>query len=86
MLKIQSVEKTGDYYQIILTEGMKCVGVLLGVFDERFDVEFMIPDPKDPNNFLIINEEENSEQFDEYSVKYLSPVLEYVNNLNNEEE
>lgn len=83
MIKIESVVKNDDYYQIVLTEGMKLVGVILGVLEEKLDVEFLIPDPNDPEQFMIINEEENSELLEEYNANYLNPVLEYVNKMNN---
>ena len=83
MIKIESVVKNDDYYQIVLTEGRKLVGVILGVLEDKLDVEFLVPDPVNQENFMIINEEENSELFEEYNANYLNPVLEYVNKMNN---
>lgn len=83
MIKIESVVKTDDYYQIVLTEGRKLVGVILGVLEDKIDVEFLVPDPVNQENFMIINEEENSELLEEYNANYLNPVLEYVNKMNN---
>jgi hypothetical protein len=83
MIKIESVVKNDDYYQIVLTEGRKLVGVILGVLEDKLDVEFLVPDPINQENFMIINEEENSELLEEYNANYLNPVLEYVNKMNN---
>lgn len=83
MIKIESVVKNDDYYQIVLTEGRKLVGVILGVLEDKLDVEFLVPDPVNQENFIIINEEENSELLEEYNANYLNPVLEYVNKMNN---
>jgi hypothetical protein len=83
MIKIESVVKNDDYYQIVLTEGRKLVGVILGVLEDKIDVEFLVPDPVNQENFMIINEEENSELLEEYNANYLNPVLEYVNKMNN---
>ena len=83
MIKIESVVKNDDYYQIVLTEGRKLVGVILGVLEDKLDVEFLVPDPVNQENFMIINEEENTELLEEYSANYLNPVLEYVNKMNN---
>ena len=83
MIKIESVVKNDDYYQIVLTEGKKLVGVILGVLEDKIDVEFLVPDPVNQENFMIINEEENSELLEEYNANYLNPVLEYVNKMNN---
>ena len=83
MIKIESVVKNDDYYQIVLTEGRKLVGVILGVLEDKLDVEFLVPDPVNQENFMIINEEENSELLEEYNANYLNPVLEYVNKMNN---
>lgn len=83
MIKIESVVKNDDYYQIVLTEGKKLVGVILGVLEDKLDVEFLVPDPVNQENFMIINEEENSELLEEYNANYLNPVLEYVNKMNN---
>jgi hypothetical protein len=83
MIKIESVVKNDDYYQIVLTEGRKLVGVILGVLEDKIDVEFLVPDPINQENFMIINEEENSELLEEYNANYLNPVLEYVNKMNN---
>ena len=80
MIKIESVVKNDDYYQIVLTEGRKLVGVILGVLEDKLDVEFLVPDPVNQENFMIINEEENSELLEEYNANYLNPVLEYMNN------
>ena len=66
MIKIESVVKNDDYYQIVLTEGRKLVGVILGVLEDKLDVEFLVPDPVNQENFMIINEEENSELLEEY--------------------
>lgn len=83
MIKIESVVKNDEYYQIVLTEGKKLVGVILGVLEDKLDVEFLVPDPVNQENFMIINEEENSELLEEYNANYLNPVLEYVNKMNN---
>ena len=83
MIKIESVVKNDDYYQIVLTEGRKLVGVILGVLEDKLDVEFLVPDPVNQGDFMIINEEENSELLEEYNANYLNPVLEYVNKMNN---
>ena len=83
MIKIESVVKNDDYYQIVLTECRKLVGVILGVLEVKLDVEFLVPDPVNQENFMIINEEENSELLEEYNANYLNPVLEYVNKMNN---
>ena len=83
MIKIESVVKNDGYYQIVLTEGRKLVGVILGVLEDKLDVEFLVPDPVNQENFMIINEEENSELLEEYNANYLNPVLEYVNKMNN---
>ena len=83
MIKIESVVKNDDYYQIVLTEGRKLVGVILGVLEDKLDVEFLVPDPVNQENFMVINEEENSELLEEYNANYLNPVLEYVNKMNN---
>lgn len=84
MIKIESVVKNDDnYYQVVLTEGRKLVGVILGVLEDKLDVEFLVPDPVNQENFMIINEEENSELLEEYNANYLNPVLEYVNKMNN---
>lgn len=83
MIKIESVVKNDDYYQIVLTEGKKLVGVILGVLEDKLDVEFLVPDPVNQENFMIINEEENSELLEEYNANYLNPVLEYVDKMNN---
>lgn len=83
MIKIESVVKNDDYYQIVLTEGKKLVGVILGVLEDKLDVEFLVPDPVNQENFMIINEEENSELLEEYNANYLNPVLEYVNKMSN---
>lgn len=83
MIKIESVVKNDGYYQIVLTEGRKLVGVILGVLEDKLDVEFLVPDPVNQENFMIINEEENSELLEEYNANYLNPILEYVNKMNN---
>ena len=36
MIKIENVVKTDDYYQVVLSEGRQCVGILLGVLDKNY--------------------------------------------------
>lgn len=83
MIKIQNVIKDGDYYQIVLTEGLTCVGILLGVLEDRLDMEFMTFDPKDPNEIILITEEDNPDEYTRMKEKYFDTIMEYVKNNSN---
>ena len=82
MIKIENVVKSDEYYQIVISEGMQCIGILLGVLEDKMDVEFMIQNPKKPDDIVLVTEESNAEKYNECVGKYLQPVLDYIDKLN----
>ena len=82
MIKIESVVKNDDYYQIVLTEGMKLVGVILGVLEDRMDIEFMVQNPKNPDDIVLVTEETDLEKYNDCVAKYLQPVMDYIDKMN----
>lgn len=81
MIKIENVVKDNEYYQVIVSEGRQCVGILLGLLEDRMDVEFMIQNPKDMDDIVLVTEESDLEKYNECVAKYLKPVLEYIEKL-----
>ena len=81
MIKIENVIKDNEYYQVIVSEGRQCVGILLGFLEDRMDVEFMIQNPRDMNDIVLVTEESDLEKYNECAAKYLKPVLDYIEKL-----
>lgn len=82
MIKIENVVKTDDYYQIVLSEGRQCIGILLGVLEDRMDIEFMVQNPKNPDDIVLVTEETDLEKYNDCVAKYLQPVMDYIDKIN----
>ena len=46
------------------------------------DIEFMVQNPKNPDDIVLVTEETDLEKYNDCVAKYLQPVMDYIDKMN----